>query len=112
MRSEAKKIRTALGVSQQDAATYAGISIPTYRRVEKGDPNVPITTLVRVALAFGVSCVDLYPPLGVTPKSPKASPQRAQPKFLRMAQQALEDRLETAHAQKEAEEQADRESSL
>lgn len=45
----------ARGVTQEELAEAIGISLPTYRRVERGETdNPPLRYLVNAALALGV----------------------------------------------------------
>ena len=49
------RVRAARGVTQEELADAIGISIPTYRRLERGKTqNPPLRYLVNAALALGV----------------------------------------------------------
>ena len=74
MRSELKKIRCKLGISQMELCVHAGIGMGLIVRMEKGQP-VRLDSLCRVALALGVAVADLYPELMVRPKRRTISPK-------------------------------------
>ncbi len=76
MLSKAKIIRARLGYSKPQAAGIAGIGVRSLDRIERGESAIRIETLLRVALAYGCSPVDLWPPLVARPKKAKASPRR------------------------------------
>jgi transcriptional regulator with XRE-family HTH domain len=50
------RVRMARGVTQEELADAIGISLPTYRRIERGgaDANPPLRYLMNAALALGV----------------------------------------------------------
>ncbi|MEY9952625.1 helix-turn-helix domain-containing protein [Leifsonia sp. EB34] len=46
--------RTALGVSQEEIAQLADMHVTNYGRVERGEANSELHTIVRLATALGV----------------------------------------------------------
>lgn len=62
-----RRARAAKGISQEHAAHAAGISVFTYRKLEKGEsnPGTPanprLRTLVSLAVVLGVNLSDLLP---------------------------------------------------
>jgi transcriptional regulator with XRE-family HTH domain len=61
-----QELRRELGLSQERAAERIGIHAKHLLRIEQGDANVTITTLVAAALAYGVELRDL---VARTPKA-------------------------------------------
>jgi hypothetical protein len=57
-------------------ASLAGIGLRTLDKVEAGEIGVQLETLVRVSQVLGVSVCQLYPPLHVKPKQPRAFTNR------------------------------------
>jgi DNA-binding XRE family transcriptional regulator len=55
-----RKLREARGFSQERAAERIGIHAKHLLRVEQGDANVTIATLVAAAIAYGVQVRDLF----------------------------------------------------
>ena len=55
-----RELRIERGMSQADAAEAAGIHAVTLARIESGSSNVTITTLVALALAYGVTVRELF----------------------------------------------------
>lgn len=49
-------VRMSRGVTQEELAEAVGISVPTYRRIERGETNNPkLRHLVNISLALGVA---------------------------------------------------------
>ncbi|MCB1567043.1 MAG: helix-turn-helix transcriptional regulator [Xanthomonadales bacterium] len=61
---EIRKRRTALGLSQDRFADSIGMHRAYFAAIERGEKNVTITTLVRVADGLACSAADLF--VGVT----------------------------------------------
>ena len=57
-----RELRRALGLSQERASEKIGIHPKHLLRIEQGDANVTIGTLVAAALAYGVQLRDLVAP--------------------------------------------------
>ncbi|MFT4210244.1 MAG: helix-turn-helix transcriptional regulator [Microbacterium sp.] len=63
-----QRARAARGISQERAAYAAGISVFTYRKLEKGEsnPGTPanprLRTLIGLCEVLGVAPADLLPP--------------------------------------------------
>jgi transcriptional regulator with XRE-family HTH domain len=55
-----KRLRTARGLSQRDAAKLIGVGPLTLRRLELGTGNSSLAVLLSVARAFGVSLGHLF----------------------------------------------------
>lgn len=53
-----RRRRLAAGEPQTRAASRIGVSVPTYRKLEQGDPTVPIGAWVRALRLYG-SLADL-----------------------------------------------------
>lgn len=53
-------LRTDRQLTQEDAAAAAGITWRHLQRIEGGDSNVTLLTLVRIAKAYSVSLADLF----------------------------------------------------
>jgi transcriptional regulator with XRE-family HTH domain len=51
--------RLAWALSQMDAAHLAGLNVAHYGRVERGEGNPSLDTLVRIAGAFGLDPAEL-----------------------------------------------------
>lgn len=51
----ARIARTALGLTQQDAAERIGVSVEFYARIERGNALPSVPTLARISTALGVS---------------------------------------------------------
>ena len=54
-----KRRRVALGLTQEDAAHAIRIATRHYQKLESGEVNVTLRTLVRVAEAFEIEVRDL-----------------------------------------------------
>ncbi len=67
MKSNAKNIRVSLDRTLVQAGVYAGVSLATIGKIERGDPNVQLRGLLNLAFSYGVSPVDLLPGLTVSP---------------------------------------------
>ena len=60
--------RTKKNLTQRQVANRAGVSLPTYRKIEYGDPGVPVRLLRRVAArGVGVPLAELVQPDGLPP---------------------------------------------
>ena len=60
--------RTKKNLTQRQVANRAGVSLPTYRKIEYGDPGVPVRLLRRVAArGLGVPLAELIRPDGLPP---------------------------------------------
>jgi transcriptional regulator with XRE-family HTH domain len=73
-----KRLRIASGMTQQDLAVKAGLSIAAVSQIEQGTNNDPrATTLRKLAAALGVT-VDaiVNPPEGEATESPKPRRKR------------------------------------
>lgn len=54
------RVRMSRGVTQEELARAIGVSIATYRRIERGQtPNPPLRYLTNAALALGVQLDDV-----------------------------------------------------
>jgi transcriptional regulator with XRE-family HTH domain len=60
------ELRTAAGMTQEQAAERVGMLTPNYARIEQGRANATVDTLVRIAKVFDVAVLELFR----TPKSP------------------------------------------
>ena len=56
-----REIRTRKGLSQEGLAAAAGLHRTYISSVERGERNVTITTIAKLAAALGVSMTDLIP---------------------------------------------------
>lgn len=70
MPSKAKEIRIRSNLTMQRISTYSGVCPATILRIEKGEPGVNLSSLVRVAYAYGCAPVELYPGLDLRPAKP------------------------------------------
>ncbi|WP_233104103.1 helix-turn-helix transcriptional regulator [Haliangium ochraceum] len=68
--SAARQARTALGLTQEDAAERLDVSVEFYARIERGNSLPSVPTLARIAAVLGVSADAL---LGRAPFAPGAS---------------------------------------
>ncbi|HYT10485.1 MAG TPA: helix-turn-helix domain-containing protein [Mycobacteriales bacterium] len=60
--------RTRRNLTQRVVANRAGVSLPTYRKIEYGDPTVSVRLLRRVAArGLGVPLAELVAPDGLPP---------------------------------------------
>lgn len=71
-----RRQRLAMSARQSDLARRMEISIPTYRRMEKGQGSVPIAYWVRVATIMG-NISGLETLLAIQPDDPRSPPARA-----------------------------------
>jgi transcriptional regulator with XRE-family HTH domain len=55
-----RRLREKLKWTQEQAAEVSGIAVRHYQKIEAGDVNVTVGTLVRVAKAFRVSVKALF----------------------------------------------------
>jgi transcriptional regulator with XRE-family HTH domain len=62
MGSNIRRIRTSLEMSQERLAELADVNARTVRRIEAGEINILITTIVRIRKALGCKWDDLMPP--------------------------------------------------
>jgi transcriptional regulator with XRE-family HTH domain len=58
----AKRERTRLGWTQEEAAETARLNIRHYQKIEEGSVNVTLKTIEQLAEAFGVDLPDLLRP--------------------------------------------------
>lgn len=67
-RTLVREARTRAGLTQAQLAVYAGLSTGAVQRVEGASEdevgNIPLGTLVKLAVALEVAPVSLYPRLG------------------------------------------------
>jgi transcriptional regulator with XRE-family HTH domain len=54
-----KERRTALGLTQEDVADAAGVALRHYQKLESGEVNVTLRTLVRVTEALNTRVNEL-----------------------------------------------------
>jgi transcriptional regulator with XRE-family HTH domain len=55
-----RRLREKTGWTQEQAADAVGIAPRHYQKIEAGDVNVTVATLVRLANAFRVTVKDLF----------------------------------------------------
>jgi transcriptional regulator with XRE-family HTH domain len=80
-RTKLANLRLESGIAQEELAAATGLSIATYRRLERGEmPNPPLRYLVNCARALGVDVADVVEeewndsyPLSPRAKKPPAS---------------------------------------
>ena len=65
-----REIRESKGFSQEDFAADAQLGRTYYGRVERGEQNISIQGLIRIALILKVEVGDLIPPIRVLKKPP------------------------------------------
>lgn len=58
-----KEMRKLKGYSQEGFAAKAGLGRTYFGRVERGEQNISIQNLIRIALTLGVEVGDLIPPI-------------------------------------------------
>lgn len=58
-----RQIRSAHGFSQEDFAAHAGLDRAYYGGVERGERNVSVLNLIKIAQALQVEVGELFPPL-------------------------------------------------
>lgn len=63
--SRIRRLREARGIAQEDFAEQAGLDRSYYGGVERGERNVAVRNLVRIATALQVEAGELFPPLSV-----------------------------------------------
>lgn len=56
-----RALRKAKGFSQEDFAAAAGLDRAYYGGIERGERNVSLRNMVRIAVALGVEVGDLFP---------------------------------------------------
>jgi DNA-binding XRE family transcriptional regulator len=56
-----RELRTARGLTQEQAAEMIGIHPKYMPRVEAGRANLTVDTLIAASVAYGVSLSDLFP---------------------------------------------------
>ena len=84
-RTRLKELRAAAGLTQQELADRAEISITGLRSLEQGDMDPKFSTVLKLALALGVDCkafeyaVDSQADSEPAPE-PEPPPQPTQPK--------------------------------
>lgn len=67
------ELRAARGMTQEELADAAGLDVSTLRKVEHGERNVTMRTIVTVAGALGC---ETPAPLFESPSTPRARPGR------------------------------------
>ena len=55
-----RKAREASGFSQESFALHAKIGRSLYGRIERGEQNVELTTVLRLAMALEIKAADLF----------------------------------------------------
>ena len=58
-----RALRTELGISQEELAARAGLHRNYVGSVERGERDIGIVALTRLATAFGISLADFFAPL-------------------------------------------------
>ncbi len=58
-----REMRKQKGFSQEDFAAEAQLGRTYYGRIERGEQNISIQNLIRIALALQVEMCELLPPL-------------------------------------------------
>jgi transcriptional regulator with XRE-family HTH domain len=53
--------REALGVLQRELASSAGLPVRTVGRIERGEVDMRLSTLTKIAVALGIQVKDLIP---------------------------------------------------
>ena len=61
--SRIRSLREARGIAQEDFAARAGLDRSYYGGVERGERNVAVRNLIRIAVALQVEPGELFPPL-------------------------------------------------
>jgi len=64
--------REARGRTQEEVASSLGLAPRNYQRIERGEQNLTIKTIVRVANELGVRPIELWE----TPRTPRPGPGR------------------------------------
>lgn len=57
-----REVRESTGKTQEDAATAIGTAVKNYQRIEGGRQNLTLSTLARLADAFGVDVGTFFLP--------------------------------------------------
>jgi transcriptional regulator with XRE-family HTH domain len=73
-----KAARKAAGLSQQAAASASGTGLAHYGRVERGEIDPQVGTLVRIAAGLGVSAAYLLRGIDVKARDAPALPREHQ----------------------------------
>lgn len=55
-----KRIRKEKGLTQKDVAFACNMEEPTYRRVENGNTNPTLRTLIKISKALHIEMVELF----------------------------------------------------
>jgi transcriptional regulator with XRE-family HTH domain len=72
------ELRQRLGISLSECAQNLGVSYQNLQRMERGEQNLTLRTMARVANALGVRVIDLLEAPGSgLPRMPKAGKPRA-----------------------------------
>jgi transcriptional regulator with XRE-family HTH domain len=58
-----RRIREALGISQQEAAARCGMATQQYSKIEGGKANITIATLAQLTDQLGLDVGELFEPL-------------------------------------------------
>lgn len=58
-----RKLREEAGFSQEDFATHAQLGRSFYGRIERGEQNVSVFTIIKIAIALNVEISKLFPSL-------------------------------------------------
>lgn len=66
-----REMRETKGFSQEDFAARADLARTYYGRIERGEQNVSVQNLIRIALVLRVEMGELFPPLNSL-KKPKS----------------------------------------
>lgn len=73
-----RRLRLSQGLSQLQVAAWAGISLKTVQKIERGDSaKVRLWTFVKLAGVLGCRAVDLVPAFNSVPPPPQRPPGRA-----------------------------------
>lgn len=70
------QLRRLAGVTQAEVATRAGVETKYYGSVERGERNVSLETLERLARAFEREPYELIVPIGARPNVPETVSRR------------------------------------
>lgn len=62
------EIRRGQGLTQQDLATLVKATVQWISRIENGDENLTLATMVKLANALGVSVQELFEPPSSDPR--------------------------------------------
>ena len=69
--------RLAAGLTQKDVHERTGVDIPSISRLETGDANPGVKTLLRLTRVVGMSLADLFP--GIPEHDPDATSDKEPP---------------------------------